>query len=302
VVLEGRVLDGAVSTDNRVADLNELVFELLRFEDGEFQFDAEPVDGIADVEPVEVEGLLNGAFELLAEWREIERVVPTGHEGVNLRPEGPGSTVKIEPAQWRVIAAVGGGAGIAELSERLDASNLTIGRLLRSLVQSGLVSVTEGVVPTAPPFPAPERATPITAPTPAAPPESAPAPELAPFSTDDPWGGPAPMNGSNGNGASTSGVDADVLFDAVGTDTITEPPHVDPYEHDEVPVASVPVVDAAEFARRLAELPPRAAKAVAAAARATSADEREAALAELDGTGEEVDHQVLLQLLGPVDG
>jgi hypothetical protein len=296
VVLEGRVLDGAVSTDNRVADLNELVFELLRFEDGEFQFDAEPVEGIADVEPVEVEGLLNGAFELLAEWREIERVVPTGHEGVNLRPEGPGSTVKIEPAQWRVIAAVGGGAGIAELSERLDASNLTIGRLLRSLVQSGLVTVTEGVVPTAPPFPAPESETPTAEPASVAP------AEMAPFSTDDPWGGPAPMNGSNGNGSSPSGVDADVLFDAVGTDTITERPFVDSYEHDDAPVASVPVVDAAEFARRLAELPPRAAKAVAAAARATNADEREAALAELDGTGEEVDHEVLLQLLGPVDG
>jgi hypothetical protein len=79
-------------------------------------------------------------------------------------------------------------------------------------------------------------------------------------------------------------------------------PRADLDDSDEALADAAPEIDAAEFARRLAELPPRAAKAVAAAARATNVEERQAALAELDGTGEEVDHDVLLQLLGPVEG
>ena len=71
--------------------------------------------------------------------------------------------------------------------------------------------------------------------------------------------------------------------------------------HDAEP-AEAPEVDAADFARRLAELPPHAAKAVAAAARATTVEERQAALSELDGTGEEIDHDMLLALLGPIEG
>lgn len=311
VVLDGRLLDGSVTTDHRVGDLYELVFELLRFEDGEFEFDAEHVDGIDGVEAADVEDVLNGAAELLAEWREIERVVPSGRAAVRLLAEGPGGTVKIEPAQWRVVAAVGSGASVHDVAEQLDASNLAIGRLLRSLVETGLVGVDE-IEEAFVPEPAPEPATAaqreaepepesVAAEAPTAewaPPAEEPSSGFAPFAVDDPWAEPRPVNG-NGNGNGHAPVDADILFD-----TVHEPSpdlggfaESDPFGSEE----AAPTVDAAEFARRLAELPPRAAKAVAAAARATNADERQAALAELDGTGEEVDHEVLLQLLGPVD-
>lgn len=305
VVRDGLVLDGAVSTDQRVGDLYELVFELLRFDDGDFQFDAVAVEGLDDAEPVDVGGLIQGASELLAEWRDIERVVPGPSASVNLVPEAPGGSVKIEPAQWRLIASVGAGAGVEQLSERLDLSHLATGRLLRSLVEAGLVTISEGFS-AADPEPVPAYEDPAVAfdesprsyPEPSYPPpavdEEAPV-SYESFGTEPSiWADEAtPVNGSNGNGPGS--VDSGILFD-----NVHEPASVsvvDIADRDE----EVPAVDAAEFARRLAELPPRAAKAVAAAARATNAEEREAALAELDGTGEEVDHEVLLQLLGPVD-
>lgn len=308
VVLDGRLLDGSVTTDHRVGDLYELVFELLRFEDGDFEFDAEHVDGIDGVEAAEVEDVLNGAAELLAEWREIERVVPSGRAAVRLLAEGPGGTVKVEPAQWRVVAAVGSGASVHDVAEQLDASNLAIGRLLRSLVEAGLVGIEEiEEAFVAPPAPEPvveaqpevqaEVAAPAAPVDEWAPPAEEASSGFAPFAVDDPWAEPRPMNG-NGNGNGHGSVDADILFDNVHEPS-QEPggfAAADPFGAE-----PAPTVDAAEFARRLAELPPRAAKAVAAAARATNAEERQAALAELDGTGEEVDHEVLLQLLGPVD-
>ena len=290
VVRDGLVLDGAVSTDERVGDLYELVFELLRFDDGEFQFDAVTVDGLDDAEPVDVEGLIEGASGLLSEWRDIERVVPGPWSAVTLAPDAPGGTVKIEPAQWRLIASVGNGAAVGELSERLDASHLATGRLLRSLVEAGLIHVSDAPLPTEAvvtgAFEAPEPV--VEEPT-----------SFAPFSGEpDIWHEePQPFSG-NGNGNGHGSVDHDVLFDSVPETSAVAV--VDVADNDEW--AEAPMVDAAEFARRLAELPPRAAKAVAAAARATSVEERQAALADLDGTGEEVDHEVLLQLLGPVDG
>ncbi len=60
--------------------------------------------------------------------------------------------------------------------------------------------------------------------------------------------------------------------------------------------------DAAEIARQLANLSPKAAKAVAAAAKATTQEEREAALAEVDDDEEPINRGLLLKFLGSVNG
>ena len=59
--------------------------------------------------------------------------------------------------------------------------------------------------------------------------------------------------------------------------------------------------DAAEIARQLANLSPRAAKAVAAAAKATTEEEREAALAAIEAEDDTVNRGLLLRFLGSVD-
>lgn len=60
--------------------------------------------------------------------------------------------------------------------------------------------------------------------------------------------------------------------------------------------------DPAEIARQLANLSPRAAKAVAAAAKAQTPEEREAALAAIEAEDETVNRGLLLRFLGSVDG
>ena len=59
--------------------------------------------------------------------------------------------------------------------------------------------------------------------------------------------------------------------------------------------------DPAEIARQLANLSPRAAKAVAAAAKAQTPEEREAALAAIEAEDETVNRGLLLKFLGSVD-
>ena len=70
----------------------------------------------------------------------------------------------------------------------------------------------------------------------------------------------------------------------------------------ELPSADDDMADAAEIARQLANLSPKAAKAVAAAAKATTTEEREAALAEVDDTEDPINRGLLLKFLGSVNG
>jgi hypothetical protein len=67
------------------------------------------------------------------------------------------------------------------------------------------------------------------------------------------------------------------------------------------PASGPSVEDAAEIARQLANLSPRAAKAVAAAAKAATEEEREAALAAIEAEDDTVNRGLLLKFLGSVD-
>jgi hypothetical protein len=307
VVRDGFVLGGSVTTDERISEPHELVFELLRLDDGEFVFESIDVDDHADAEPADVALVLESASELLDEWREIEAVIPGGDAVVGLAPDGPEGTVKIDPAQWQMITVIATGAAVSELAQRVDSSTLDAGRVLRSLVEMNLVSVAEAATGAVEVDVVVEvddgsgtevdEAFEVETET------------VATSFTAEPgmWAEePAPFNGNGANGRSTNGhgdVDTDVLFENVhdATAVAVSDAHLehDATEWDRFDGGSA---DAADFALRLAELSPRAAKAVAAAARATTAQDRDAALADLDGTGEEVDHEVLLQLLGPIDG
>jgi hypothetical protein len=68
----------------------------------------------------------------------------------------------------------------------------------------------------------------------------------------------------------------------------------------DTPVESDPS-DAAEIARQLANLSPKAAKAVAAAAKATTPEERERALAEVDDDEDPINRDLLIKFLGSVN-
>ncbi len=75
------------------------------------------------------------------------------------------------------------------------------------------------------------------------------------------------------------------------------------YDEGRRPVGAEPFAgDSAEIARQLANLSPRAAKAVAAAAKATTEEEREAALAAIEAEDETINRGLLLKFLGSVDG
>ena len=56
----------------------------------------------------------------LAEWREIEAVVPSLHAWVRWCPELPAPEVTVDAATWRLVATIGSGITVGDLGRSLD--------------------------------------------------------------------------------------------------------------------------------------------------------------------------------------
>jgi hypothetical protein len=142
----GGIVSGAVSTAPQVREPAEVLFELLRLDDGSFVFH----EGEQPEAPVtEVETAIGDAERLVAEWTEVETVVPSMGAWVTLLPELEGDRVEIDAARWRVLAAIGGGGNVRDLAGALELTDLAACRAVKDLVEGQLVDVrpTHGYAP-----------------------------------------------------------------------------------------------------------------------------------------------------------
>ena len=154
---EGAVVAG--SADRAVRDeIDGVVFELLRFADATFRFEPgvephAPADQRCDVDEV-----LEVAEARLAEWRDIEAVVPSLDVWVQMAPEQD-DDVTIAPGQWRILARVGTGVRGHVLADFLEQGEYDVCRELRDLIEVGMVEL--GEAPAAAHSPAQSEAPPI---------------------------------------------------------------------------------------------------------------------------------------------
>jgi hypothetical protein len=127
--------------------IEEAIFELLAWREGDFRFD----EGIACTGVVDppirlpTEALLMEAARRLDEWSRIEGTVP--HPGVVPRlataePDGAGP-LDLTPFEWEVLAAVDGVRDVRALADALGRSELEAARAVARLVAAGAVAVGE---------------------------------------------------------------------------------------------------------------------------------------------------------------
>lgn len=299
------VRDGAIVASeaggSAQAAVVDVVFELLRLDTGEFVFDdgGEPADA---GEPADVSSLLADAGRLLDEWREIEAVVPSSAHWVALRSELGSDDVRIDKDGWRAVVAVGGGVSVSGLGDQLDLAELAVARLVKDLSEQGLVEVGD-----------PRDAAPASAPAPTArvaepePEADAPVIQAVPAAGErfEPFDRDALVVDHEAPPEAPESPAFSVVPDEVVEPPVVEPapspaPAPAPTRDDLTPITPEPG-EAAEIARQLANLSPKAARAVAAAAKASTPEEREAALAEVEASDEQINRELLLKFLGTVN-
>lgn len=137
---EGKVTTITVDHAPRAESLAEAMFELLRFEDGHFTFASDELANPAG-EPTELDGILVDAEAQLAEWREIEVVVPTTRALVTLRQELTRADVVLDKQRWRLVAAIAGGITVATLGDAMDLGELPVSRAVKDLIELGVVDL-----------------------------------------------------------------------------------------------------------------------------------------------------------------
>jgi hypothetical protein len=313
----------------------EVLFELLRFDEGSFTFDAAAESDAAETSG-DLEALLAGAEALLVEWREIESVVPSMDAWVTLRRALVTPQVSIERSHWQTIVAVGSGATVRAMSDDLSLSELPISRAVRDLAELGLIDI--DVAAPAEPVPANAlRRTPqpvaapaivedvtanATAPTDesrpepereaasdAAPDADAPLPTARPLRARRPKSTPPPTSSEpetfvplelpgQGRPASYDPIEAEPESAADALADVDELAAAFPGLANRVADGTS---EDEELARQLAMLSPRAAEAVRAAAEATTDEARDLALAEVDeDEGQPINRGLLLKFLSSV--
>jgi hypothetical protein len=142
--------------------LHDVCFELFRYTEGSFEFEAERRPSWPAERGVDVTGLLAETERRMAEWREIIAVIPSIEARPRLVSEPPGGgAITLDAAQWRVVTGIDGRRRVSALIRVLDGGEFTVCKTLRSLVQAGLVEI--DAADTAPAA-QPAEAAPATAP------------------------------------------------------------------------------------------------------------------------------------------
>lgn len=132
----------AADSDRASGEIDGVVFDLLRFGEGSFEFDAGAEPPGVDDRPRAVHAALEAAESLLDEWREIESVVPSLDVWVRLVHEID-DEVRIDADQWRVLARIGSGADGHGIAAHLDQGEFETCRELKGLIDVGLVELDE---------------------------------------------------------------------------------------------------------------------------------------------------------------
>jgi hypothetical protein len=139
--------DGAMveaTIDRRVggeSDLAEMVFEMLRLEEGSFRFVPDDPPPATNRPPEEIEETIARATELLDEWRQLAVTVPSLNHRVAIASDLPDPEVTIDRDRWTTLVAIADRPTVLEVARTLGLGELDVVRTIVDLVDVGIAVV-----------------------------------------------------------------------------------------------------------------------------------------------------------------
>jgi hypothetical protein len=122
------------------ARLEELCFEFLQCERGMFDFQPRVATPWPST-PESVQEALAQARQRLQEWREIQVAIPSMEARPRVVEELAPEQVTLTRDRWRLMAAIDGRRTVHRLARTLGLGTFEVGRLLKSLVDDGIVTI-----------------------------------------------------------------------------------------------------------------------------------------------------------------
>lgn len=129
------------STREEIARLEGVCLEFLRGGRATFEFDHRWSGPGPKGRTVKVDALLNRTRRRLQEWREIEAVIPSLEIQPRVVSELGSTQVTLDRNRWRLLTAIDGRRTVHSLAHTLDMSTYQVCKLLKALVEDGVVDV-----------------------------------------------------------------------------------------------------------------------------------------------------------------
>jgi Domain of unknown function (DUF4388) len=144
----GQGIDGHLWVDSKdlvgsalegTGTVTQAVFQLMLLNEGWFYFTSDQVPPAGQTHRQSVTSVINEVGPQVQEWRDLLTRVPLAAMA-RMAPVTPGPEVQVRSDQWRVLATLGiSGRTVRSVIEQLEDDSVVTLRLLRELVDSGLV-------------------------------------------------------------------------------------------------------------------------------------------------------------------
>ena len=123
--------------------IEDAVFDLLRWELGEFAWEPESMVDAEVAISVSVENLIMEASRKLEELEVITKKIPSEAAVLTMAPSPPdgAAEINITPEEWRILVLVNGTRSVMDIAGEVGLDNFAAMRILYGLAAAGLIEV-----------------------------------------------------------------------------------------------------------------------------------------------------------------
>ncbi len=137
---DGQLIGSEASRAVADGPIEETMFELLRFVSGNFSFTMDESPS-RSLDPRPVADVLEAARQRLAQWREIEAVVPSLAHIVAPVAMLPVPEITIAADEWELLMAIGSGAEVGSICEHFGLGEVDGSNRVKQLIERQLIEI-----------------------------------------------------------------------------------------------------------------------------------------------------------------
>ncbi len=135
--LEGKVLEGFIQEQ-----INDTLFDLFRWEEGDLRFEADEACDAEDIGiSVSVENIIMESSRRLEMWNRIREQIPS-METRFVMASAPGEKsieIHLKPREWMLLCYLHGGRSVRELTELTGYNDFDTAKILYGMSAAGLI-------------------------------------------------------------------------------------------------------------------------------------------------------------------
>jgi hypothetical protein len=142
ILVDEGYMDSKVLENFIQEQINDTLFDLFRWEDGELRFEADEVAEDEDIGvSVSVENIIMEASRRLEMWNRIRQKIPSMHTAFVMAgaPGDKSMEIHLKPKEWMLLCYLHGGRSVSELVDLTGYNDFETAKILYGMYSAGLI-------------------------------------------------------------------------------------------------------------------------------------------------------------------